>query len=93
MFGTNALPVPLINDAPEVKLDVDLGKRDDFYQVSGSEASTQLRDLITIFGKKNFEVERTMASLDSLKRANAADSALLAATTVKITQSSTSTPT
>jgi len=83
MFGTNALPVPLINDAPEVKLDVDLGKRDDFYQVSGSEASTQLRDLITIFGRKNFEVERTMASLDSLKRANAPDSALLAATTVK----------
>jgi peroxiredoxin len=83
MFGTNALPVPLINDAPEVKLDVDLGKRDDFYQVSGSEASTQLRDLITIFGKKNFEVERTMATLDSLKRATAPDSALLGATTVK----------
>ena len=83
MFGTNVLPVPLINDAPEVKLDVDLGKRDDFYQVSGSEASSQLRDLITIFGKKNFEVERTMVRLDSLKRVSSSDSVLLAATTVK----------
>ena len=83
MFGTNGLPVPLINDASEVKLDVDLGKRDDFYQVSGSDASTQLRDLITIFGKKNFEVERTMATLDSLKRAVAPDSVLMAATAVK----------
>jgi len=84
MFGgPNGLPVPLINDAPEVRLDVDLGKRDDFYQISGSEASGQLRDLITIFGRKNFEVERTMATLDSLKRAAAPDSALVAATDVK----------
>ena len=83
VFGPNVIAVPLINDASEVRLDVDLGKQDDFYTVSGSEASGQLKDLITGFGKKNFEVEKSMADLDSLKQANAPDSVLLAATGVK----------
>jgi peroxiredoxin len=83
MFGNNVIAVPLINDGSEIRVNVDLGKKDDFYQVSGSEASAQLKDLITIFGKKNFEVEKTMADLDSLKQANASDSLLLAATAVK----------
>ena len=80
VFGNNALGVPLVNDAPEVKVSVDLGKRDDFYTVSGSEASGQLKDLINVFGKKNFEVERAMADLDSVKRINGSDSAQLAMT-------------
>src|SRR5882757_883189 len=83
VFGNNAIAVPLVNDAPEIKVNVDLGKKDDFYEVSGSDANTQLKDLITIFGKKNFEVERSMAELDSLKQVNAPDSVLLAATTKK----------
>ena len=82
-FGNNALAVPIINDAQEIKVNVDLGKKDDFYEVSGSEASSQLKDLITIFGKKNFEVERTMADLDSVKQANSADSVVLTATNKK----------
>lgn len=82
-FGNNALAVPVINDAPEVKVTVDLGKKDDFYEVSGSEASSQLKDLITIFGKKNFEVERTMADCDSVKQASAPDSVILTATNKK----------
>jgi peroxiredoxin len=83
VFGNNALAVPLINDASDIKVKVDLGKNDDFYEVSGSEASSQLKDLITIFGIKNFEMERTMAHLDSLKQVNAPDSTLLAATAKK----------
>jgi peroxiredoxin len=74
VFGNNALAVPLINDASDVRVDVDLGKKDDFYEVSGSDASTQLKDLITIFGKKNFEVERSMSDLDSLQRSGSQDS-------------------
>ena len=83
VFGNNAIAVPLINDAPEVRINVDLGKQDDFYTVSGSEASGQLRELISIFGKKNYEVEKSMADLDSLKQANASDSLLLSATAAK----------
>ena len=79
VFGNNVIAVPLINDAAEVKVNVDLAKKDDFYEVSGSEASNQLKDLVNIFGKKNYEVERTMADLDSLKQANAPDSLQLGA--------------
>ena len=83
VFGNNVLEVPLVNDAPEINVNVDLGKKDDFYEVSGSEATTQLKDLINIFGKKNFEVEKSMAELDSLKQSGAADSVQLAATARK----------
>ena len=82
-FGNNAINVPLINDASEVHVNVDLGKKDDFYEVNGSEASNQLKELITIFGKKNFEVEKSMADLDSLKNANASDSLQLLAVNKK----------
>ena len=74
VFGNNVIAVPLINDAPDIKVNVDLGKKDDFYEIHGSDASNQLKDLITIFGKKNFEVERAMADADSLKQSNAPDS-------------------
>jgi peroxiredoxin len=83
VFGNNALAVPLVNDAADVKVNVDLGKKDDFYEVSGSEASSQLKDLINFFGRKNFEMEQTMAQLDSCKSANAPDSVVLAATSRK----------
>jgi peroxiredoxin len=83
VFGNNVIAVPLVNDAPEIKVNVDLGKKDDFYEVSGSEATSQLKDLITLFGKKNFEVEKSMADLDSLKQSNAPDSVQLAATAKK----------
>jgi hypothetical protein len=83
VFGNNALAVPLVNDVPEIKVNVDLVKKDDFYEVSGSDATSQLKDLITIFGKKNFEVEKSMGDLDSLKQANAPDSAQIIATTKK----------
>jgi peroxiredoxin len=63
-------------------INVDLGKKDDFYDVRGSEASTQLRELISGFGKKNFEAEKRAIIADSLRRANAPDSDLGAATTM-----------
>ncbi len=83
VFGNNALAVPLVNDAADINVSVDLGKRDDFYEIKGSEASSQLKDLITFFGKKNFEMEQNMAQLDSLKGAHAPDSTILAATNKK----------
>ncbi|HLZ89199.1 MAG TPA: TlpA disulfide reductase family protein [Puia sp.] len=83
VFGNNAIAVPLINDATDVRVNVDLGKKDDFYDVSGSDASSQLKELITIFGKKNFEVDRSMSELDSLKTVNAPDSLLITATNKK----------
>lgn len=83
VFGDNLISIPLINDAADIKLNVDLGKKDDFYEISGSEASKQLRDLINTFGKKNYAIEKSFADLDSLKRINAPDSVMIMATTKK----------
>ncbi|HTS45218.1 MAG TPA: TlpA disulfide reductase family protein [Puia sp.] len=77
VFGENMQPIPLINDAEQIKLNVDFSK-DDYYQVDGSEASKQLKDLITTFGKKNYEIEQSSADLDSLKISTAPDSQSLA---------------
>jgi peroxiredoxin len=82
VFGSNLVDVPLVNDASEVMLNVDLGKKDDYYDVRGSEASTQLKNLISGFGKKNFEAEKRAVVADSLRRINAQDSVLQAATTM-----------
>jgi peroxiredoxin len=83
VFGDNILAIPVINDVSEMNVDVDLAKKDEFYSVSGSDASTQLKVLIDNIGKKNFAVEKSFSKLDSLKRANASDSLLLAVTTEK----------
>jgi peroxiredoxin len=82
VFGNNMVDVPLINDVPEVMINVDLGKKDDFYEVRGSEASTQLRELISGFAKKNGEAQIRAMTADSLRRINAPDSVLQAATTM-----------
>ena len=82
-FGENQLAVPIINDAAEIKVDADLSKKDDFYEVNGSDASKSLQTLISNFGKKNFEVVKTFSVMDSLKKSNAPDSLVLAATADK----------
>jgi peroxiredoxin len=82
VFGDN-IPVPIINDADEIKVDVDLSRKDDYYTVSGSPASSELKDLISTFGKKNFECEKAFADLDSMKRLNAPDSVIISVTSAK----------
>jgi peroxiredoxin len=83
IFGDNAVPVPLINDANDITVDVDLAKKDDYYEIKGSEASKLIKELINNYGKKSFEVEKSFSALDSLKRIGAPDSVLIAATGVK----------
>jgi peroxiredoxin len=83
VFGDNAIPVPIINDASEITVDVDLAKKDDYYEVKGSTGSQQMKQLIDDFGKKSLAVERSFAALDSLKRKGSPDSALITATGIK----------
>jgi peroxiredoxin len=83
LFGDNLLAIPIVNDASEIKIDADLSKKDDFYEVSGSDATKNLQSLISNFGKKNYAVGKDFADIDSLKKANAPDSLVIAATTVK----------
>jgi len=83
--GGNLIIVPLIADTGEIQVDLDLdpAKKDDFYTVSGSTASMQLKDLIEGFGKRNFIVERHFETLDSLRKVNASDSVMIGETTAK----------
>jgi len=83
VFGDNILAVPLINDAKDIKITIDLAKRDDYYKVDGSDASKQMQDLIGTVGKKNYEIEKSFADLDSIKRSGGSDSIKLAATQTK----------
>lgn len=83
IFGDNVLGVPLINDANDIKVKIDLAKRDDFYTVEGSPASKEMSELIGTMGKKNFQIEKSFADLDSIKRTGAADTMLIAATKTK----------
>jgi thiol-disulfide isomerase/thioredoxin len=83
VFGDNKVAVPIIDDAPDMHVDIDLSKKDDFYTITGSPASDQLRSLISDLGKKNYLVERSFSELDSLKRSNAPDSVILSVTTQK----------
>jgi peroxiredoxin len=83
VFGDNALAIPLINDATEIEVDADLSKTKDFYTVTGSPASQQLQDLLSMMGTKNNEIQTTFNQLDSLKKINAPDSVLVAANNAK----------
>ena len=78
IFGNNAVPVPFIYDTSEIIVNVDLGRRDDYYTVSGSAASVQLKDLIGAFGKKSYQIDRATVVLDSLQRAGSTDTAMMA---------------
>ena len=55
VFGDNILAIPLINDESEIHIDADLSKTKNFYTLSGSPASTELRDLLSAVGEKNNE--------------------------------------
>ena len=81
--GDNILAIPVINDASDITVNVDFGKRDDFYQVSGSDASTQLQDLMGTMGKKSYLIEKSFNQLDSLKSVSAPDSVVIEATEIK----------
>ena len=65
VFGDNVSAIPVVNDVSEIHVDVDLAKKDNFYTITGSEASSQLQTLIDNIGKKNFVVEKSFSQLDS----------------------------
>ena len=79
----NGPVVPLINDAGSLKVDMDFSKKDNFYTVSGSEASKQLQDFVTTYSGYVVKFNQCMSSIDSLKSLNAADSLQIIATNNK----------
>jgi peroxiredoxin len=79
----NGPMIPLINDASDITLEIDLDNKDQFYSVKGSQASQQLNDFITGYSQKSNAAEHAFKNLDSLKIINSSDSVLLGATNQK----------
>lgn len=73
----------IVNDADKITIDLDISKRDNYYTVTGSPASQQLREFIYKYSERSFSINNTLMELDSLKQMNASDSLLLVATDKK----------
>ena len=75
--------VLIINDAEKIEVTIDLSKKDNYYTVSGSEASDHLKSFINHYDEKAFAINSVFAEIDSLKQFGGSDSLLIAATTRK----------
>jgi hypothetical protein len=73
----------VINDASDIVINLDLAKHDDYYNVSGSDASSSLKDFILMYSQKTFEANKAFAELDSLKQLAASDSLIIVSTNKK----------
>src|SRR5690606_34635853 len=62
---------------------IDLAKKDDYYSISGSDASNQLKRFIEDYSDKSIPANRAFQELDSLKQYLAEDSLILVATEKK----------
>ena len=75
--------VLLINDVEQINVDIDLGKKDNYYTVAGSEASQHLKEFITHYDEKAAVINNVLSEIDSLKQFGGTDSLLIAATNRK----------
>ncbi len=73
----------LINDVKNIGVDIDLSKADNYYSISGSPASNQLKDFIRQYSEKTFVVNQAFTQVDSLKQLSASDSMIIIATEKK----------
>lgn len=75
--------VLLTNDGNDIKVEIDFARKDNYYNISGSEASKQMKDFVLAYTDHSMKVNRAFAEMDSLKQFNASDSLVLAATEIK----------
>jgi len=75
--------IPMVNDVPEVKLDIDLLNKSGYYTISGSKPSQQIRDFVFSYSEKTVNTNNAFNRLDSLKLTKAGDSLILSATDQK----------
>ena len=79
----NGPVVLLINDVDKIDIELDLSKKDNYYTVTGSEASQHLKNFITHYDEKASLINNTLMQIDSLKQFGGSDSLLLDATNRK----------
>ncbi|HSB93508.1 MAG TPA: TlpA family protein disulfide reductase [Flavitalea sp.] len=75
--------IPMVNDVPAIKLDIDLLNKSGYYNISGSVPSQQIRDFVFSYSEKTVNTNNAFNRLDSLKLTRAADSVILNATAQK----------
>ncbi len=75
--------VLLINDVQKINVTIDLSKKENYYTVSGSEASEHLKSFITRYDEKAAVINNLFAEIDSLKQVGGSDSILISATNRK----------
>ena len=82
MFN-NGFIVLVSNDAKQVEIEVDLARKDNYYTVKGSEATQQMKDFASTYSDYSVRVNKAFNEMDSLKRFQANDSLIVAATSAK----------
>lgn len=75
--------IPFVNDAGPVKMDIDLLNKDNFYTVTGSSASQELREFIFGYSERSVSAGNAFKTLDSLKATGSTDSSIITATESK----------
>jgi thiol-disulfide isomerase/thioredoxin len=73
----------VINDGDDIKVDLNLNRRDHYYTVKGSAGSIELQDFVQQYSDRSMQINAIFAKLDSLKQFGGADSSILAATAEK----------
>ena len=73
----------VVNDGDDIKVDLDMNKRDRYYTVKGSDASNQLQEFVQQYSDRSQQINTVFANLDSLKQFGGSDSLILAATSKK----------
>lgn len=67
----------LINDNNDIDVNLDLSKQENYYTVSGSEASSMLKDFIMNYSSKAVIVNKSFEAIDSVKHMAAPDSVMI----------------
>lgn len=75
--------VLLTNDGDNIKVEIDFARKDNYYTITGSEASTKMKDFILTYTDHSMKVNRAFAEMDSLKQFSGSDSLILVATEIK----------
>lgn len=73
----------VINDNKDIRVDLDMSKRDNYYTISGSPASLQLQEFIQQYGQRSQDINGVFQRLDSLKQIGGADSLIMSLTNEK----------
>ncbi|ULQ51217.1 TlpA disulfide reductase family protein [Flavihumibacter fluvii] len=73
----------VVNDGEDIKVDLDMNKRDHYYTVKGSEASIQIQEFVQQYSDRSQQINSVFGKLDSLKQFGGSDSLILVATNQK----------